>query len=806
MTTPALADPYISLVNPYGGEYVPETWVPLRLNLSNDTNNELQGTVEADLPNGEGKINYRVAVNVPANSRFRTSIYAPLAAVDQAGKKKDETNTVGIVVWKRDGADLAQTDLLLRPNSDSGDVSPRRSTLIYFVGATYDETEMHDYSALAPILTEVSGTRVASWGGSIETMAIHPVAYDSCRFVGLGGIELNNVDAAQRTALLSWVRSGGTLLVSAPVGVADPRGTWLAPYLPVRTVGQRLTDHLTTSAGPMALKGSVNVSEAVLANGGVQLIGDAHYVHAAYKTVGLGRVVFTSFPPDSVKQDTERSRQMWTQLLDLTAVDPSWASTQLPEKSSEFLREMIGSPAPPRTIAVGLAAGFVGLVLVLHLVWRGAQRPRAFAAVAVLAIVGSVALIGLGFASQKREPLTAGRVALMKLSENGGYIQEAVAFTGSELDLSLGLDSPVATLRPLAFDADVQPTLSVNPFAAPNAGAAPKRIDRVWQADSAAPSGFAASASGVFDASGLKLTVTNETGGTLIAPVLIYGPSVYRLPAIAGGSNQVTATGEARNTPGAPAATGQVDANQVAANDRLRSQKYLNGGPILTEQDQLRAAMLAATFGRSAASSPGVNLTNADPVEPRIAGWMESSTPLIKPSVEPAVQRSLVLALLPVTIGPSTPGSTVTIDRGFNTLVSGQTAIPVYDTGSGTWLPSSQPGSWQIGFRPPRQIGKLSPTRVTIHGNVSLPAHTMTIGHGIVQDGKPDFSTGETVVTWANTFGPQPTISFDVTPTDYDENGTIWLSLNLEMPQATGGVQPLWSITELGVDIEARVE
>src|SRR5690606_11695864 len=127
----------------------------------------------------------------------------------------------------------------------------------------------------------------------------------------------------------------------------------------------------------------------------------------------------------------------------------------------------------------------------------GARRPIAFAVVTLVAVVGSIILVLTGLLAQSRAPLTAGRVVLTTLSDEGGIIQEASAFTGDAPDLALTVAPGASTLQPLAFDASLPPTLTVNPLTVPDAGAAARRIDRVWQADAPLSAKVTASATGI---------------------------------------------------------------------------------------------------------------------------------------------------------------------------------------------------------------------------------------------------------------------------------------------------------------------
>jgi hypothetical protein len=255
---------------------------------------------------------------------------------------------------------------------------------------------------------------------------------------------------------------------------------------------------------------------------------------------------------------------------------------------------------------------------------------------------------------------------------------------------------------------------------------------------------------------------------------------------------------------------GQLNADTRAQMQREAGMKYLNGGPILTDLDQLRAAMASAAFSRKPGADAGRGSAAAS-FRTTIAGWVEavdSDLPiLVRPSIDPEIRRSLSLVTFPVTLKPSPVGTTVRIDRGFNILTTGPLAIPVFDVSTGTWLASAQPGTWLLGFRPPSQIGNIRPTRVTLHGDVALPAHTMTLRRGQVRNGQPTMNpSGPEVARWANSFGTQPSATFDVTNADYDATGTVWFYVQIETPPPAGGVMPLWSITELGLDIEGQIQ
>ena len=806
--------PSISVVGLLGnGEYVPGTWVPLRLMLANDTDRAIDGQVEATVPGADGDYHVVTRVTMPANSRFRTAVYAPLAMLAKPGADGLASN-VGIFKWTEAGANLAQTDLLLRPNGDD-DAAVDRSVIVAFSGdgPEADAPSYDAYELRKPIGETLGLATAPLWSIAAAEAPVHPAGYDAARVVLFNGYGPNEFSVPQREALLTFVRSGGTLAVVGPAGAADVRGTWLEPLLPVQIVGTRLASKVGTTGGPVALREPVQIAEAV-ATGDADVTTvwrDAHYVHAAHRPLGLGRIVFTSFPVNAPRFDAtaegEAMRLFWADLLGLAHPDPSWAGTQLPGQRKNVLREMIGTPAPARGLALGMAGGFVLLVLAMQLVWRGPARPIAFAASALAAVVVAGALAGVGWFAQRADPLTAGRVSVLTLGRGGGIVQEVAAFTGNVPNVSLSAGLPGAVMQAVAYDASAPPTLAADTFASPSAGIAAGRIDRLWQARASAPSDLRASATGTFDETGLRLSIDNGLPTPLAAPVLVRGTSVYRLPALPSGATQLPLDPAARNA-AQPVAT---DLSSAAADDNTAAvtaaQKYLNTGPILTEVDKLRALVLSSVLTRSRSNMAAA--PNASPPTV-IAGWLDSTgaSPLIQASAEPQVQQALRLAMFPLQIRPSPVGAPVRVDAGFNAPVLGKVAIPVFDANTGAWLSSSQPGQWQIGFRPPREVGRLTLTRATVRLNVSLPVQSLILRRGQVRDGQVDENlagAGDEVVRFAPTFGAQSPITLDLTPADFDADGTLWFGLAVEAPLDSGGMMPLWNITDFGVDLEGRV-
>ncbi len=776
-------------------------WTPLRVTLTNIAPLEADGLMDVTVPGPNGAIDLRSNANAPPDSRVSRTILAPPLPAECGAKHK--TGKSLVFTWNVAGSQVAQTELLPWPSDDDTDTT-RRSTLLNLIGDRFAENSASDFQSLCKTIARVTQTPMILWQGPIDHAARLPAAYDSCRVIALSGGSAQSLDPMQRQTLIDFVRAGGVLLISSPVSVDDVRGTWIEPYMPVRVIGHRTATCINDSTGPINLREPAEICEAVAADG-TELISDGAYVHAAYRPLGLGRVAFTSFPVDAPAFDQLAANRFWSDLLDLSSTDPSWDSSALPQRLPEIMGQMIGTPAPPRQMAIGLALGFVALVVSAHLAWRGVRRPLAIATSSGVALLEAALLVAMGIANQGKAPLTSGQIAVAHLSADGGYLQEAAAFTGNEAVLSLSTTSPQATLWPSVYDGSNTPVLTVNPFTAPSAGAAARRIDRIWEASMPAPTTLSASAGGEFDENGLTLSIANRTGSTLGSPILIYGTSVWRLQELAEGASKVTVMAAARNAP-VPTATDSEPADVLARSEAQREQslRYINAGPILSDEDMLRGQVLAALATRSSESA---NM-NVGSSRPWIAGWMGGVAPLTIASLSPQVERVLTLATFPLSFGPSPVGALVRIDAGFNTTLIAPGQLPIYSAEDGTWVTCSQPGSWEIGFRPPPQIGHLQLTRAVLRANVNLPGQIMTLRREQVRGGKLSVNpSGAVIAEWSNTFGRLPAVAVDLSPEDVDAVGVVWVLVNVEHANAeTDGTTQLWGITELGMTLEGRVE
>jgi hypothetical protein len=532
------------------------------------------------------------------------------------------------------------------------------------------------------------------------------------------------------------------------------------------------------------LLGTLPTAEAVDADPGPDpaaaprvLLRDEHFVHAAYRPVGLGRVVFTSFPASALAPNDERAISLWRALLDSGDPAADWSATALsnPDDRDELLESMIGVPTAPWSLAAAVAGGFVALVALLHLAMGGTRRPAAFAVVVGLAVIASAALLGLASARQGGQELAGARLATMDLAATGGgMFRQLTTYLGRDDDgFSVAAADPAVALRPVVSSSPV--VLTLEPFAAPDAGVHAARIERVWEAVRPVSGDVRLDAAMAFGPDGPTLTVGNPFDAPLAGPVLVWG-NVFRL-------------GQPELPPG------ESSIRQMERNARG---DFANVSVIASEVDKLRGEILRA------AESPASDvLARATEPAPHLAAWMdESAAPrlLTTDPGEPRM-RGHVLVRAPLRIEPSPVGSRVRVPRGFTRLTLGQSRGLPFNLATQEFIANAQTGQWGFALAAPPQVGALRPARVTLAADAAAPAHTITFLKGQVRDGKPRenpaASGADVVATWVNPIGQQ-TVTFEVGPDDADAFGRVWLLMRVEKTDAADlGNLTQWHLREL---------
>lgn len=792
---------FYSAVLQYGIVFPPDRWVPVRMEFVNRTDAPVEGFGKMDVNNAAGGVVFQVPAFVPAHSRVAVTGYGyfPETPYGLGNVPADRVPPITIAEWRAAGGNwLARSEILARRVSSTPDGSNAQAgmpqTLLMAISnrSGSEDRDSYDPIGFSNAVTSTWGSWMAATSGVNETnMPREAFGYDSCQAVMLDATDADLLDLAQRRTLIEYIRGGGILIVTAPLDEADLAGSWLADYSPVNVVGRRQANHIDVAGqtDPLPLREWVEIAEAIEAGGADDrvLVRDGDYVHAAYRPVGRGRVIFTSFPINALDAGDDRSTALWMDMLQLNAPQSSWHYSDLALKREELLQSMMGLPAPPWILAATVAGGYVVAVLLLQTFIGGARRPGAFMTAVVVAVLLSGGLLVANQYLRRDQSLAGARIALIELGEGGGGVQhEAFAYAGEDdSDFVITTENRDTTLRPIRTVAP--PTIIERPFHA-NAAVHKGKIGSIWQSGAPVAGDFRIDARGQFGPAGLEVTVQNQAGHEFQSPLLLWGARSFSLPAFPAGEGKAVASGSNRNLRG----------------------DYKNASVFTSASTSLRGEILQAALKETNRMYIGQQ-TEANP---ELAGWLsEAGTPmLVKTSAPtPPPVQTQTLVRTPLRIVPSEIGATVSIDAGFNRLVIPMPAGLPYQSGQDTWIESTQNGQWLIGFAPPSGIGQLRARKATLQFDINAPQQKLTIRRGqCASEGNvPSVNpNGAVVGEWNNPVSGQ-SLTIDCAPEDTDENGWLWLLVSIDSsPIGSGvgqGLLPRWKFEELSVSYESEV-
>ena len=786
----------ISVEPVFGRVYPPDRMLALRVVFQNHTDSPVDG--QAIIPSTEGvaPAEFRVPATVPAHSRVAIVAYGYLPDKTIPKESGAHAVPVTIVEW-RDvrGARLARSELLAQPENAGKEQGNISSTIRGFLILSVRDSQASETSdaylpkGLASLLDGQLPYPINVGECEPQALPRHSAGYGAVRAVVFNSSP-DALDACQRKALVDFVVGGGDLILSAPLDAADPSAAWLRKYCPVKVVGSREVSEISASklasfdpaSAETSLKLSepVTIAEAVGLDGADVLLEDAHYVHAAVRRVGLGRVVFTSFPIDALVHSDPRVVMLWTALLGLDGPSHDWTSSALCQRQREILAGLIGAPASPWSHAALAVSVCILLVLLFHFIWRGARRPLAFAVITVFSLAACASLLGLASLRRSDVPgLSMARVGTIELGPAGGGARnEAIAMIGPNLP-DLTLDAPLgASLRPATDTATSVAVIDQLPFQAPlevHAG----RFEQIWRLNDTVSADVKLGAQIQFTAQGIRVTVDNNSGQAITSPVLIWDRWCYRLPDLP---------------------IGRASFMLGKANSKG---DYASGGVVADEESSIRAQIVQSLRSQRTDMAGSFHLQ----VPPAICGWISSgggdvAAPIGRLSASPKLVRSLVLITAPLSVTPAQPGETFHLPAEFVTTLGDAGHGVLFDRAAGEWMQSMLVGPSLIGFEIPRMIGDAVPVRARIAANLAAGRHSLELRRGQCKDGVVrDNPDGPVVVRWNKATG-EKTVECEVGPEDVDSRGCFWLRLNVE-PAGEGSPDQLqWKINQLAVEFD----
>ena len=757
--------------------YQPDTWQPVRLQFRNATDRGIDGSAVLPLSHPKAPAVLTLPLTVPPNSLVTATLwgYFPpppkLTQQQQQQQQRVAKNAgLGMAEWRdAAGSLLSRAELQGIPFTGTTGHEGQSPEVILLVNQRATTLgDEYETQLLVDHLNETPGPPLQMVAIAPDALSRQASGLRTLKAIVLDGVDPQAFDAAQRAALLEYVRGGGVIVLSAPVDAVATSGTWLAPLLPVSLIGTREAKQLDVLPGGAALKlrRPVPIVEATAVGTCQVLLGDRDYIHAAIQPVGLGQVVFTSFPVNALDTAQPQAATLWARLLSLPEPQWDWNRSQLGEARHDVIAGMIGRKVPPWAIAAGVAGGYLLVIIAAQGFFFGAARPRAFAVTVVVALLVSAALIVIGATRHRgNRTLQAARLGVIDISpDGGGWTRESIAYVGVE-DPQMKLQplDESVMLRPALADARNRPALREQPFGVDKAQVFTDRVERVWEAVRPVPPAWRISATARIGSGGLTVDVDNQLGRPIESPLVIWNGRSMAMPDLPVGPTSI---------------------RDLQLNPR---QQFVGRGVLTSEQTKRRAQVVAASL--APANETSVN-DSAD-APPMLVGWIaDGGEPLVKPVDRATVEmKSMVMVrtplrfdVAPVSSGVSIPEALVRVDTG---------RLP-YDRGKGESVPTPQGGSWQITFAPPPQTGRVKPDHITVAARVTLPAHTMRVR----------MASANEPIEWSRKSGAIET-TFKCASGDYDDNGRVRMTLEVESLDPTNTVP--WQISDLRATMDGTI-
>lgn len=777
---------------PFSQFYPAGEWLPVRIDLLNETNQGVGGYIELPVQTSGGTVRIRTDKQVPAMSRVTDILYAYFPNEIHQTAQQEKTKMappVTVVRWFGDsGAEVGRVEMLAQPLGATRDAKgnwvegstsgPARLLLVVNPNTSNDKlTQMA--SEIIDLRDQLGGAVNYALGSpsvDVQGMPRQVVGYSACQAVFIDQASADEMDQAQRQALMDYIRGGGVVVLAAPMGEYQQSETWLGPWLPVKIVGRRETSALeVTGQEPLPLIGPVQVCEATQGSGEVLLAGPK-YVYAAYRSIGMGRLAFVSFPVSALSARDARSLQVWSDLLRVHVPGADWRQSALGVEQTQFIERMVGKSVPAWKLAAMIVGAYLLVVLVVQGLMGGTKRPGAFAVVVAVAVAGSAGLVIYKAMASRHDRLNAASIATMDMGPGGGGVQQrTIAYIGQNTELDLKAAGTDVSLQPVA-SGDVM--LKMPPFEAPGAAVFTDKIEQVWRSRGPIPRELSLSATGRFGPDGLELTVENGLKHPLHAPVLVWGNRAFGLDDIEGERATLHAT-----TPNAPG-------------------NYTNTTVFTSDLAKLRGAILASSL-RPAGSSFGMQKAR----KPMLAAWLEEAPKLLQ-SPEGVPTKSNTLVRVEVELKPTAAGTTVRVPAGFMELQRTEAAGLPYDFIKNEWITSRTPGSWLLRFVPPAGIGNLQVNEATISISIDAPQYEVKLQRIARKEGKPALNlAGETIVQWSRPVGPQAPVTMVCRAEDVDPEGGVWVQLTIEEAEAGGMASGTsgWLMRQIGMGLEGKV-
>jgi hypothetical protein len=453
----------------FGSTYKEGAWTPVFVDLSNEGSSQIGELV---VPVSYGRpvvrvVNHAISVDLPRNSRKRYTLY-----VTSEGLEQVYLNLAGARRQKRElppTREAAGDDtLVVVVGGDTGLLNFLTGTQAA-AGADWAKHVMPSFdpyggfTSETPVEAEIQVGH-AAWDGLPESW----LGWDGADAVVLGDAGFAGASPAALDALLRWVELGGTLIV--PGGALSPEmaASPIAGLLPIALTGTATLPDLAPlgqwADQPIDLR-PVLVGRGALVPGAATLCGSPDQPLIAVRSVGSGKLVFTTFDFGAAPvRYWDGQTSMWPRLLAQAPSPPSLAAAaEYVQTQPYFSPEMDLRDAATYTPAaelppIWLILGFLGAYIVVlvpvnyHLLKRFDRRELAWVTTPAIVVVFTLGAYALGYGIRGGE-IVLNRLGVIEvapdasLARGRGYVG---LFSPGRTSYQLLLEESAAGARDLA--------------------------------------------------------------------------------------------------------------------------------------------------------------------------------------------------------------------------------------------------------------------------------------------------------------------------------------------------------------------
>ncbi|MBH5316539.1 hypothetical protein I6N90_01805 [Paenibacillus sp. GSMTC-2017] len=431
----------------YTGSIKEDKWIPIKLTLTNKTDESLKGEVVLSVVTiGNVPTDFVIPVELPKDTAIKVAVSIPGSILNK------ETNRIRFFEGSyKKGKEVS----IIGANYLSA-----RTMQGYTIGVVSRDPDTLNFM---PALNQ------KGYNISVIPLAIEDLPEDAIMLDAIDTLVINDVDSGQWTtstikAIKDWVTKGGTLVLSGGAGYTKTAEAF-KDIAPVEASG--ITELKSTNAlaaigdAELKLDQPITISNGRVVSGSIG-ISEQGVPIAVESEVGFGSVVYVAYDPSLEPMATwSGNADVWARLLQRTLFpqQPGTVSINYGNgfggviQDMNYIIDMFPSiKAPKFILLLGMFALYMILVapILYFILSKTDRREWAWWMIPAFSVVMGIAIFYFGAADKRT--ISAHTVEIIELSKDG----KAVVSGGSGLFLPSGgsVSAAFEDKRPIALFAD----------------------------------------------------------------------------------------------------------------------------------------------------------------------------------------------------------------------------------------------------------------------------------------------------------------------------------------------------------------